>query len=1161
MSLLIWLPLNGNLDNQGLSPATFSLVNSSGGISSATSGGKIVNGRWIRSARTSSYIISDQLFNLSGDFSMCCWAKVTGIADSGTANGIITNHGHLTGGSGITMKDVSSTDLRMSINTGTDSNNRTYCTYYGTTNIYNQWHHLCVTYDRGKQRYRMYVDGKPETIVGYGDYITFGDNAQPRPFCLFAWSTDHLNSEAYRPPCELNDVRVYDQLLTPREIKEIAKGLVAHWPMKGMGSTNYLKGGGKYTEKNPLVRNVTDSSPANDSYVYYSQSDLSITLPVETSYTFVCETQANPVTHAPGQIASSSRGMGWFLRNSAGNHWSPGEVGIGKNGERYWTFGNVPAGTYDVRSNLYSSDGANYTTKAWNMRMVRGYYNPYDGYSFHANDEQYSKYELTNSAGEDLSGYGNNGTVTNVDIVGDSARGGRCGYFNGSSMIGTGVNTKGWTDFTMAAWVHPIARTPDRAGVMIGNIYLTIDENGYIATYAYGKTKEGYHTSSTIVPLNKWTHIAGTWNNATGIHRIYMNGQKVGEVTSCSGAVTNDAQKIEIGAENSSWRQFKGSMADLRLYTTALSADDIKELYNTPITIAKTGTLMATELVEYDAKESFNKNGVVTAASFMDKHALTSEMRLTSLPDSSVWARIHHLDLKTNKDFFTAAQVAKYNKDNRYSRMAIAPKLAAPDGKYEFMLTYPQITKYFPAGYTRLNYIEATGTQWINTGVTGHARWEFDMQFTNTTKRQLMGYWGNGDEYWGCQTDGKYGLFAGSTIGKAGNRDLIVHNYLSGAATLWAQNVSMSVGGNTSIPNQYQLFTIMGTTDYSCHAKMWECKCIQNKVLVRHFLPAQRNSDGAIGLLDVVNNVFYGNSGSGTFVAGYKTNLTYVDYLESSGTQYIDTGIKPNQDTRIVVKAALETPHSIYGVNYSGANFNMTGSSSNGGVMYYYWANQGASPMTNYFSQIHTFEQDKNICRVDGALYHTYTYTTWSAPCTLYLFARNNGTSMNDSGTVRIYSCQLYDNGTLVRDFVPCINNGVAGLYDKVNKVFYSNMGTGNFIAGPEKDSLPLYNRWQQTSSPDASAVAGFQPIQTSWPAHNAGIRKHGTACVYNCDSGDTWYAPIGQTAIWEGGIPAANGNMQLETELWMRIDRKSDVTNFTIQNYNTIGLKDCWEI
>ena len=53
--------------------------------------------------------------------------------------------------------------------------------------------------------------------------------------------------------------------------------------------------------------------------------------------------------------------------------------------------------------------------------------------------------------------------------------------------------------------------------------------------------------------------------------------------------------------------------------------------------------------------------------------------------------------------------------------------------------------------------------------------------------------------------------------------------------------------------------------------------------------------------------------------------------------------------------------------------------------------------------------------------------------------------------TGKIYSCQIYDNGSLVRDYVPCINNdGTIGLWDDVNSVFYGNAGTGSFTAGPE---------------------------------------------------------------------------------------------------------------
>jgi hypothetical protein len=50
-----------------------------------------------------------------------------------------------------------------------------------------------------------------------------------------------------------------------------------------------------------------------------------------------------------------------------------------------------------------------------------------------------------------------------------------------------------------------------------------------------------------------------------------------------------------------------------------------------------------------------------------------------------------------------------------------------------------------------------------------------------------------------------------------------------------------------------------------------------------------------------------------------------------------------------------------------------------------------------------------------------------------------------------MYSCQIYDNGTLIRDYVPCITpDNEAGLYDLVNGAFYANMGSGAFKSGPE---------------------------------------------------------------------------------------------------------------
>lgn len=81
----------------------------------------------------------------------------------------------------------------------------------------------------------------------------------------------------------------------------------------------------------------------------------------------------------------------------------------------------------------------------------------------------------------------------------------------------------------------------------------------------------------------------------------------------------------------------------------------------------------------------------------------------------------------------------------------------------------------------------------------------------------------------------------------------------------------------------------------------------------------------------------------------------------------------------------------------------------------------------------------------------TNTASTFESTVNLLICAGNTGGNVDNYTKAKVYSCKIYDNGTLARDFIPCKNaSGLVGLWDDVNNTFYSNAGSGTFTAGPE---------------------------------------------------------------------------------------------------------------
>lgn len=180
---------------------------------------------------------------------------------------------------------------------------------------------------------------------------------------------------------------------------------------------------------------------------------------------------------------------------------------------------------------------------------------------------------------------------------------------------------------------------------------------------------------------------------------------------------------------------------------------------------------------------------------------------------------------------------------------------------------------------------------------------------------------------------------------------------------------------------------------------------------------------------------------------------TELEYIQSSGTQYVDTGLNPNQDFGVTIDFQMTTVSGwqcIFGAANSAQNADEYGVWHNGTNFGFYYASTNVTVSAAATAR-HLFVCSKNSIAVDGAAAGSPAYTSFQTNYPLLLGAINYAGSKMYGSQIKIYSAKIYQNGTLVREFIPCKNAaGVIGLWDDVNSVFYQNAGSGVFTAGPE---------------------------------------------------------------------------------------------------------------
>ena len=200
-----------------------------------------------------------------------------------------------------------------------------------------------------------------------------------------------------------------------------------------------------------------------------------------------------------------------------------------------------------------------------------------------------------------------------------------------------------------------------------------------------------------------------------------------------------------------------------------------------------------------------------------------------------------------------------------------------------------------------------------------------------------------------------------------------------------------------------------------------------------------------------------------------KSTLLYdseIEYLESSGTQYINTTIYGSQDLDFEITFQLPSLTGNQYENVLGDRIDvdtnryslMVDRTSENYAAYVNCGSSNQVYVSNTYrtTDIVTYKKVGLNAYINDTLIGTFTEEEFSTPNSIILFgARNNNISQGTSSLSvmlngRIMSCKFTYNGTLVRDFIPVRKDGIGYMYDKVYKVLYGNQGSGSFILGPD---------------------------------------------------------------------------------------------------------------
>ena len=344
----------------------------------------------------------------------------------------------------------------------------------------------------------------------------------------------------------------------------------------------------------------------------------------------------------------------------------------------------------------------------------------------------------------------------------------------------------------------------------------------------------------------------------------------------------------------------------------------------------------------------------------------------------------------------------------------------------------------------------------------------------------------------GVMRTGYGALSTGSTIYSVGNRYLVESSLSSGSQTLARTNIeeggektTLYTGSDSSeidlgMPLYLFGYNKDGEPDQVGQYRLYGCKIWQGGVLVRNFKPCLK--DGEFALFDDVSKrIFHAKRGFlngpvNTIVVGRNAKIKFVEYIESSGWETLDTGVRARAGTRAKGDFAYT---DIQGMRYDkyrylrepinptehrtylGADnpdewptffFPVSIKSQSESDNYrWFFGDYGSDSVHNAFATTdgstkiqavaeakHSFDasfmKGAQMIELDGTqVWSLSNDADFDSGKNLHIFSSGS----RYRSAARCYGLEIWQDGNKVRDFKPCVYDGKAMLYDTISKTLY----------------------------------------------------------------------------------------------------------------------------